>query len=187
MLEYFLSVTLSVWVGKYLYGIFFPYPILLSLEVLETPSQVISPVCDLKLPTHCTLGIYSFPCNRVCPCLIQPVHLVGVCMDLHFHPLTPAVLLARLWLWRQEVPSAFLCLLDSFLPNFCCTLLNHMLPNGSRCCPLLVFSTYFYLFGLRSYTRKWLQQWGEVAVPVSSFRTRAPFPLPKLPGLPCWA
>lgn len=70
-------------------------------------------------------------------------------MAFRFHSLTPAMLLAWLWLWHQEVPSASLCLLDSLLLIFCWTLLNHMLPNESRCCPLLVFSTYFYFFGFK--------------------------------------
>lgn len=130
------------------------------------------PVCELKLSSDFTLPIYSFQCTWLCVYLIQPVCPIGACMAFHFHSLTPAILLAWLWPWHQEVPRASLCLLDSLLLIFCWTLLNHMLPNDSRCCPLLVFSTYFYFFGFKkSYTNKWLQQKGEVAVLVSSFRT----------------
>lgn len=99
-------------------------------------------------------------------------------------PSPPSCHAAGLALALALCQSASLCLRVSFLPIFCCTLLNPMLPNGSRCCPSLVFSTSFYFFGLRSYICKWSQQWCEVAVPVSSFRVRAPFPLPEVPGLP---
>lgn len=112
-------------------------------------SAIHCPVRELKLSTDFTLPIYSFQCTWLWLCLIQPVHPIGACMAFHFHSLTPAMLLARLCLWHQAVPSASFCFLDSLLPIFCWTLVNHMLPNESRCCPLLVFSTFFYFFGLK--------------------------------------
>jgi len=122
---------------------FFPCPILLGLEVLGTPSQGINPFRELKLPTECTLCIYSFRCNWLCPRLIQPVHLAGACMALRCPPLTPATLLAHLRLWQQEVQSAFLCLLDSFLPIF---LLHSAKSDACQREKMLPLVGIFYIF-----------------------------------------
>lgn len=93
----------------------------LSWPPIVSCSAMHCPVRELKLSTDFTLPIYSFQCTWLCLCLIQPAHPIGACMAFHFHSLTPAMLLARLWLWlwHQEVPSASLCLLDSLLLIFC--------------------------------------------------------------------
>lgn len=78
------------------------------------------------------------------------------------------------------------------LSYFCWTLLNRMLPNESRCCPLLVFSTYFYFFGFKKaiptndYSKKvkWQSLWAVSEQDTDSFARTARSPLLNLGKFP---
>lgn len=52
------NIICLVFIRKQVLRLFFPCSIFLSLEVLRTPSQVIKPVHEFKLPTDHTLHIY---------------------------------------------------------------------------------------------------------------------------------